>query len=137
MAEADKRTQEELLDALQKVLSSAPAGDVETYRKYTAEDLSCFEWYVHPYRIDGYDFHLNLIEANGKTPVKAKRRFDILTPRFQVYGDTAIVTYNLLVTTTVESDNSFHSFNETRVFVKMDGIWKMVHFHKSPSSEVK
>ena len=137
MAEADKKTRDELMDVLLKVLESAPAGDIETYRKHTAEDLSCFEWYVHPYRIDGYDFHLNLIEANGKSPVKAKRRFDILSPRFQVYGDTAIVTYNLLATTSVESENSFHSFNETRVFVRADGGWKMVHFHKSPASDTK
>jgi hypothetical protein len=23
--------------------------------------------------------------------------------------------------------------NETRVFVKLEGVWKMVHLHKSPT----
>ena len=133
--EANKQVEKELLDALDKVLVSAAVGDVETYRKYTVDDLSCFEWYVHPYRVDNAAFHLNLIETNGKDG--AKRRFDVLTPRFQVYGDVGIVTYNLLVTTTKDNENTFHSFNETRVFVKFGDIWKMVHFHKSPASNAK
>lgn len=134
MVQGTTATEAELLEVLQKILTAAPAGDVETYRKYTADDLSCFEWYVHPYRIDGSAFHLNLIEENGKAKNKAKRRFDVLTPRFQIYGDTAVVTYNLLVTTSVDGENSFHSFNETRVFVRSSEGWKMVHFHKSPAA---
>ena len=53
----------------------------------------------------------------------------------QVYGDTAIVNYTLLKTVfgTDGQPPQFSTINETRVFVKLEGIWKMVHLHKSPT----
>ena len=57
--------------------------------------MSSYEWYIAPHRIDGLQFHLKLIASGGNG---SPGRLDMLTPRVQIYGDTAIVNYTLLKT---------------------------------------
>jgi hypothetical protein len=123
--------EEEVLDITRRMLEAMYTSDPEVHRRHCAEDMSSVEWYIAPYRIDGAEFHLGLIEAGGNAAIA---RFDMLTPRVQVYGDTAIVNYTLLKTSVAtDAGAAFSRINETRVFVKLDGIWKMVHLHKSPA----
>lgn len=80
---------------------------------------------VHrPYRVDGIDFHLTLIEAGGNG---SPTRVDLLTPRVQAYGDTAIITYTLLKTFAEPGlPATFKTTNETRVFARIStepGRW--------------
>lgn len=125
--------EKELLDTLHKVLKASIEGDKETYEKYTVDDLSSYEWYIAPYRIDNVNFHLNLLEEYSKVSTQAKKRFDILSPRIQIYNQVAIITFTLLITKIVNRLASYDSTNETRIFVFMENVWKMVHFHKSPT----
>ena len=127
----EMNAEEEVLDITRRMLNAMYTSDPAVHRQHCAEDMSSVEWYIAPYRIDGAEFHLGLIEAGGNSPVK---RFDMLTPRVQVYGDTAIVNYTLLKTIAKpDADAAFSRINETRVFVKINGVWKMVHLHKSPA----
>jgi ketosteroid isomerase-like protein len=57
----------------------------------------------------------------------------MLTPRVQIYGDTGIVTYTRLMTYDEAGRPRWSTFNETRVYVKQAGGWKMAHFHRSPT----
>ena len=124
-------TEEEVLEITRQMLNAMYTADPEVHRRHSAEDMSSYEWYIAPQRIDGVDFHLALIAGGGNG---GSSRLDMLTPRVQVYGDTAIVNYTLLKTAFDENASSqFSTMNETRVFVKMDGVWKMVHLHKSPT----
>ncbi len=50
----------------------------------------------------------------------------------QVYGDTAIVTYTLLVRSVQGATVTRTQQNETRVYHRFDEGWKLVHCHKSP-----
>ncbi|NOZ29509.1 MAG: protein kinase [Chloroflexi bacterium] len=129
-----------LLDVLDRNLQSIWDGDVETYRATTAEDVSFFEWYISPQRIDGIDFHLRELKVHarvlggGSDAVRIEH--EVLQPRVQIYGDTAIITYTLL-TRAVSSAGVVHkSHNETRVFHNFgtddEPQWKLVHCHKSP-----
>ena len=121
---------EEVLDITRRMLDAMYTADPEVHRRHCTEDMSSFEWYIAPYRIDGLDFHLDLITAGGNgTPT----RLDMLTPRVQVYGDAAIVNYTLLKTVVDEAGAQFSRMNETRVFVRQGGVWKMAHLHKSPA----
>lgn len=121
---------EEVLDITRRMLDAMYTADPEVHRRHCTEDMSSFEWYIAPYRIDGLEFHLGLIEAGGNgTPT----RLDMLTPRVQVYTDTAIVNYTLLKTIAAGDGAQFSRMNETRVFVRQDGVWKMAHLHKSPA----
>jgi ketosteroid isomerase-like protein len=124
-------TEQEILAVTRRMLDAMHERNVEAYRECCAPDVSAFEWYITPYRVDGIDFHLTLIEAGGNgTPT----RLDLLTPRVQVYGDTAVMTYTLLKTYAASGQPAtFASTNETRVFARIDGSWKMVHLHKSPT----
>ncbi len=130
MADAE----EEVLAITRQMLDAMYTADPEVHRRHCVEDMSSYEWYIAPNRIDGLEFHLKLIEGGGNG---APSRLDLLTPRVQVYGDTAIVNYTLLKTVFQEHGlpipPQFSTINETRVFVKLDGVWKMVHLHKSPT----
>ncbi|MCC6446481.1 MAG: nuclear transport factor 2 family protein [Armatimonadetes bacterium] len=134
MRKSMKTLEKEILDTLETMLEAVFKGDVETYRQHTAGDISSFEWYIAPYRIDTLDFHLNLLaQAAAKGPQEGFR-FDILTPRVQLLSRAAVVTYSLLVTRFEEGQPVFETTNETRVFSQEGSRWVMVHLHKSPAA---
>jgi len=124
--------QRELLEITWRMLEAIHAGDAETYAALSSLDLSCFED-VCPYRVDGLEFHLAQIRQMAAHPERRPARFDLLSPRVQVHGDTGIVTYTRLMTFDTGAAPRFTTSNETRVFVRQDGGWKMVHFHRSPT----
>lgn len=125
-------TQRELLEIVHTMLHAIHTGDIDTYRALAAPDLSCYETDVAPYRIDVLEFHLDLMSAmHAQGVYNHLIRYDILTPRVQVYGDTGIVTYTRLMTYTDDNAPFWRAFNETRVFVRQGAGWKMTHFHRS------
>jgi ketosteroid isomerase-like protein len=126
-------TQQELLNITWRMLNAIHLGDAEIYGSLCTNDLSCFED-VCQYRIDGLEFHLDLIRQMSQNPALKPARFDILSPRIQVYGDqTGIVTYTRLMTYDEGGKPRWSTFNETRIFIKQGGAWKMAHFHRSPT----
>jgi AmiR/NasT family two-component response regulator len=127
--DSDKQS---LLDLTRRLLESIHAGDVETYRNVCTEDLTCYETDVAPYRIDGVEFHVDLMNAMNSQSVYANlTRFDILSPSVQLHGDCAIVTYTRLMTYAGSVPPAFRAFNESRIYVRQNGQWKMAHFHRS------
>jgi calcium/calmodulin-dependent protein kinase (CaM kinase) II len=124
--------QRELLVTTWLMLDAIHQGDSETYAALCAPDLTCFED-VCPYRIDGVEFHLSLIRLMARDPANRPARFDILNPQVQLYGDTGIVTYTRLMTYDDNGRPRWTTFNETRVYVRINGAWKMAHFHRSPA----
>lgn len=119
-------------EALVALLDAVYKYDVRAYRELVTDDVSSFETDIAPYRIDSLDFHLRYMSLQSLHP-RPQYRTDILTPRIQLYGEFAIVTYTLLLTIGEEAAVSFRTTNETRVFVKDDGRWKMAHLHRSPA----
>lgn len=131
MTTAEETTANEVLEITRQMLDAMYSADPAVHRKHSAEEMSSYEWYIAPQRIDGLEFHLALIAGGGNGEPS---RLDLLMPRVQVYGDTAIVSYTLLKTTLTETaPPQFSTMNEARVFVKLEGVWKMVHLHKSPT----
>ena len=125
--------QRELLSISWRMLEAIHTGDSATYASLSLPDLSCFED-VCAYRIDGLEFHLALIAQMSADPENRPTRFDMLTPRVQVYGDTGIVTYTRLMTHDSSGVPTWSTYNETRVFVRVESSnWKMAHFHRSPT----
>lgn len=123
-------TQKELLETTWELLNAIHSGDFETYARLSTNDLSCYED-VCAYRIDGLEFHLDMVRLMAQNPANRPTRFDILTPRVQVYGDSAIVTFTRLMSYDEGGKPRWQTFNETRVFVRQNGVWKMAHFHRS------
>ncbi len=127
----EEEVAEEVLEITRQMLDAMYTANPDVHRRHSAEDMSSYEWYIAPQRIDGLEFHLKLIAGGGNGGASS---LDMLTPRVQVYGETAIVNYTLLKTTLSETaPPQFSTMNETRVFLKLEGIWKMVHLHKSPT----
>ena len=131
-----------LLDLLDRSFQAIWDGDPDAYAALTAEDVSFFEWYISPVRIDGLDFHLREILvhraawAGVENLAGLKIEHEILQPRIQVYGATAILTYTLFVRVLQGGRVQHLSHNETRVFHNFGDAdapnWKLVHCHKSP-----
>jgi hypothetical protein len=128
---------------LQAVLDN----DLDTYQQTTVEDLSLYEWWITPHRIDGVGFHDFMMSENSRlgtsfgvqgnedfrsmSPVHI--RFDLANLRIQEYGDTAIASYTYLLSTGTASGVRVVAHNESRVMIKTDGLWKIAHVHKSPA----
>ena len=122
--------EEELIGLTRQMLSAIHSGDFEGYRSYCLPDLTAFENDIAPYRIDGVEFHTDLIES-AREQFSHLLRFDMLQPSVQVYGDAAIVTYTRLLTFAIDVPPTWRASNETRIFIRTGGQWKMAHFHRT------
>lgn len=126
---------DEILGLLDRSLRAIWEADATAYSETCAADVSFFEWYITTQRIDGIDFHLREIMVHAEAlggGAGARTEHEILQPRVQIYGDTAIVTYTLLVRSVQGAAVARTQQNETRVFHRFAEGWKLVHCHKSP-----
>lgn len=114
--------------ALESLLHSIQRGDIPTYRQLVSESLTCFEPETRGHRVEGIEFHVFQTESH-----EAPRRFhlELVDPVIRVYGDAAYASYTLLVGRDDAGAVTTTAMNETRVFAKEAGDWKMVHFHRS------
>ncbi|MCL5994686.1 MAG: protein kinase [Chloroflexi bacterium] len=132
--------EQEIWDTVHRHLKSIFDGNTEIYAETTGAELSLYEWYVTPHRQDGLDFHLYMLQHHW-AGAGADYRYDLLEPRLQVYGNpasaaaeaTAIATYTLMLSKAGPDGITHRVHNETRVLVKRDGRWQVVHVHKSPA----
>ena len=122
----------EVWDFLHRHLPSIFEQDVETYQATTSSDLSLYEWFVSPHRLDGLDFHYFMIEQ-GWAGTDEAYRYDLLEPRLQLYGHTAVVSYTFMLSRASEGGISHRLHNESRVLIKGESGWQVVHVHKSPA----
>ena len=132
---------QEIYDFLLRHLKSVQDNDIPAYHETTSRDLTLYEWWVTPHRLDGLPFHEFMMESNAKLGTvfgsdakqKAESRYDLANLCIQRYGDTAIASYTLLTSTALPAGVQVVAHNESRVMVKQSGGWKVVHVHKSPS----
>lgn len=123
---------DEVWATVHRHLKSIFERDSQTYVATTGEDLSLYEWWVTPHRQDGLDFHTFMIEHSWAG--SGDYRYDLLEPRLQLYGDMAIVSYTFMLSRARPEGGVDHrTHNESRVLIKRDGQWQIVHVHKSPA----
>lgn len=63
--------------------------------------------------------------------------FQMYNPRVQVYGDTAVLTYNSAVMVNFAGQPMNYTAKMTAVYVKHNGIWKVAHGHESMNPQGK
>jgi calcium/calmodulin dependent protein kinase II association protein len=132
---------DEVIPFLKKHLQSIQDNDTQAYAETTAEDLTLYEWWITPHRIDGLPFHEFMLTSNAELgtvfgaegKAKSPTRFDLSNLHIQEYGDTAIASYTLLISTAMPDGVKVAAHNESRVMIKQDDKWKVVHVHKSPA----
>ncbi len=134
MTQAHDDPHREIWEFLDRHLTAIFSRDWETYAQTTADDLSLYEWWVAPHRQDGLAFHRFMIE-NAWAGQATAWRYDLLEKRCQRYGDTAIVSYTFMLSQATPQGITHRLHNESRVLVRRDGQWKVVHVHKSPAGQ--
>ena len=73
-------------------------------------------------------FYTASLQSGDKTLVS-----EMLNPHVQVYGDTAILTYNYAgLTKGADGKMQDNLAKSTRVYVKQGGDWKLVHANFAP-----
>jgi calcium/calmodulin-dependent protein kinase (CaM kinase) II len=120
---------EEILALLNKqLLDAIDNGDLEAYREFCDHSLTAFEPEALGNLVEGLDFH----ETYFGSPTSGKRKSSVRTPHIRVLGDTAVLAYVRLVqSTTSDGQHSTTAFEETRIWHKIEGSWKNIHFHRS------
>ncbi|MCY3414233.1 MAG: nuclear transport factor 2 family protein [Candidatus Heimdallarchaeota archaeon] len=118
----------EILDILKRMLYGIRDGGEEVYKELVSESLTCFEPETQGHNVDGLDFHLFFMRTSKQ---QHPYHLELVDPRIRVYGDTAYTAYTLLQNTYTPDGYKIKKVNETRIFHKEDGKWKMVHFHRS------
>ena len=134
-------TNDEIIAFLKVHLQAIQENDIQTYGETTSEDLTLYEWWITPHRIDGLPFHEFMMGSNAERGTvfgaagnaNARTRFDLSNLHVPNYGDTAIVSSTLLISTASPEGVKVASHNESRVIVKLNDTWKVVHVHKSPA----
>lgn len=136
----------EILEFLTRHLQSVADNDVETYRLTSHPELTLYEWWVTPHRIDGLPFHEFMMAENARRGTafgyttdagpggeERRTRFDLANLVIQRYGDAAIASYTLLQSSGTPDGVVVRAHNESRVMVRLAGRWQVVHVHKSPA----
>ncbi|RME08174.1 MAG: DUF4440 domain-containing protein, partial [Anaerolineae bacterium] len=128
----------EIHNFLREHLDAILKNDIAAYHQSTHEELTLYEWWVTPHRIDGLLFHDFMMAENarrgtvfGAEAGERHVRFDLANLHIQRYGDTAIASYTLLISNGTDEGVRVSAHNESRVMVKFPDGWKVVHVHKS------
>ena len=133
----------EIAQFLTRHLGTIFQNDIEGYHNTTSADLSLYEWWVTPHRIDGLSFHDFMMEQNARmgTAFGAEKdasssapiRFDLANLKIQEFENTAVASYTLLISTGTSDGVVTSAHNESRVMIRKGESWKVVHVHKSPA----
>ncbi|XP_070545075.1 calcium/calmodulin-dependent protein kinase type II alpha chain-like [Ptychodera flava] len=121
--------QEEIIKLTKEFLGAIDRKDYNAYSDKLASNVSCFEPCTEGHLAEGLDFQKFYF---GKTPTE-NCAVTIVNPRVHVIGpDAACIAYVRLRQRMTESGSAVtHRTQETRVWQKIDGKWKIVHFHNS------
>jgi len=121
----------ELIDLSKQLLAAVAAGDWKAYHRLVAEDLTCFEPEARGQLVEGLPFH----EFYFKLPAGAPKPVTntLASPKVKLLSDTvALVTYIRLTQTLDDAGRPVTKpCEETRIWQKIGGHWKHVHFHRS------
>jgi ketosteroid isomerase-like protein len=124
----------ELIDLSKQLLAAVSAGDWKAYHRLVAEDLTCFEPEARGQLVAGLPFHefyftLPAAPAQDSRPVTVT----LASPVVKLLSDTvALVAYVRLTQTLDDAGHPVTKLcEETRIWQKISGHWKHVHFHRS------
>jgi len=128
---ANAGTEEEVIKVTYAQWAAEIAGDSEKAASILSDDYTEFNQNF-PTRVDGKALNARLADAmaGGGGSFLAG---EMANAKVQVYGDVAILSYNFLgVTKDAEGETSPMLAKSTRVYVKMNGGWKLVHANFAP-----
>jgi calcium/calmodulin-dependent protein kinase (CaM kinase) II len=120
----------EILALNQRLLDSIVAADWQTYAELCHPSLTCFEPEARGNLVEGMEFHRFYFELGG---ARKPNCTTMSQPHVRLMGDVAVVSYlRLNQRVDAEGRPSTGVVEETRVWQKLAGQWRHVHFHRSP-----
>jgi calcium/calmodulin-dependent protein kinase (CaM kinase) II len=120
----------ELLDLSRRLLKAIDAGDWSAYAELCDEQITCFEPEAEGHLVAGLPFHKFYFDLPGNG---SPRQSSIASAHVRVVGDVGIVCYARVVQKLDSAGSPVTACaDETRIWQRINGNWKHVHFHRSP-----
>jgi ketosteroid isomerase-like protein len=125
---------QQLLDLNQKLLMAIVGGDWNTYKSLCDPSITCFEPEARGHLVVGMPFHKYFFDLLS-SPQKPSKNVTMSQPHVRWMGDSAVLSY-VRLTQSLDENGVAHigRVEETRVWQKIDGQWKHVHFHRSANA---
>jgi dihydrofolate reductase/ketosteroid isomerase-like protein len=126
---------QQLLDLNQQLLVAIVNGDWKTYVALCDESITCFEPEARGQLVAGMPFHKYYFDLPA-APQKPSKQVTMSQPHVRLMGDQAAVVSYVRLTQSLDGGGAPQTgrMEETRVWQKIGGQWKHVHFHRSPGS---
>jgi calcium/calmodulin-dependent protein kinase (CaM kinase) II len=123
-------TTEKLIQLNQKLLNAIASGDWDVYTELCDDSLTAFEPEARGHLIEGLPFHQFYFDNLSYRPTV---NTTIASPHVRLIGDDVAVVCLVRLVQKMNSEGraETYKFEETRVWQKLDGKWKHVHFHRS------
>jgi calcium/calmodulin-dependent protein kinase (CaM kinase) II len=124
---------EEIIALNQKLLDSIVSGDWKTYESLCDASITCFEAEARGELVAGMAFHKYYFDVGGPA---AKKLVTMASPHVRTLGSDAAVVSYVRLTQSLDGSGAPQTskFEETRVWQKIGGAWKHVHFHRSANT---
>ena len=123
-------TTDELLKLNQKLLESIVTSDWKTYESLCDASITCFEPEARGQVAVGMPFHKFYFDLG---PAKSARNVTMSQPHVRLLGSEGAVLSYVRLTQSLDAAGAPQTsrVEETRVWQKLGGQWKHVHFHRS------
>lgn len=122
----------EIIELTHQLVDSIVQSDWETYKKLCAEDLTAYEPEANGHLVKGMNFHKHYFDMQNASPY-ANATTTLSSPSVRILGEnTAVIAY-IRLTQRVGSDGQSvtSSTQETRVWQRIEGLWRHVHLHRN------
>eukprot|EP00386_Alphamonas_edax_P006869 GDKI01022227.1.p1 GENE.GDKI01022227.1~~GDKI01022227.1.p1 ORF type:complete len:140 (-),score=39.97 GDKI01022227.1:333-752(-) len=136
--EQNKAIEAEVLSHQQKQLDAIGAHDWDAYCTLCDPSITCFESECKGFLVEGMPFHKYYFDFNTARAAKPQSDNNTMSrPHVRVLGpDAAVISYVRLRQTLKKGASGdwepvTYSFQETRVWQRVGGVWKNVHMHRS------
>jgi calcium/calmodulin-dependent protein kinase (CaM kinase) II len=126
------RTEETLLQLSRRLLEAISGGDWDTYVSLCDPSLTCFEPEARGECVTGLEFHRFYFDERRAAGAS---QTTLIEPQIRMLGaDAAVISYVRLVQSRDAAGQPHTSrTEETRVWQRRDGRWRLVHLHRSAS----
>ena len=122
----------EIIDLTRQLIKSITQSDWSTYAQLCADDLTSFEPEAKGHLVQGMGFHKHYFAMADQSPY-AGVTTTLSSPHVRLIGDDVAVIAYVRLTQRVDDDGRSQTTStaESRVWQRIDGQWKHVHFHRS------
>jgi hypothetical protein len=122
----------EVLELNQKLLVAIISGDWKAYEALCDPSITCFEPEARGQIAVGMAFHKYYFDLPG-SPQKPAKNVTMSQPHVRMLGNDAAVLCYVRLTQSLDAGGQPQTsrVEETRVWQRIGGQWKHVHFHRS------